>query len=184
MNLPKARLTLVAFTLAAAVAAQEAKDAAFPVPPVTEQHKLLHGLAGNWKAAMTITMSPTGPSEQSTGTETVKIVGDRWAVSDFQGEFMGMPFTGHGVTGYDPVGKKYFGYWFDSMSDQAHRSEGTYDPATKAFTMMGEQDMMGQKVKMKEVHRLIDANTRELKMTHILPDGTEQSAMTIRYTRG
>ncbi len=46
---------------------------------------------------------------------------------DFSGEFMGKPFHGIGITGYDNLKKKYVGSWIDDMGTGLFISEGDAD---------------------------------------------------------
>ncbi len=55
---------------------------------------------------------------------------------DFKGSMMGMPFTGHGMHGYDNVTGKHWSTWNDSMSTGLMVSEGTCD-AKGACTFTG-----------------------------------------------
>jgi len=53
---------------------------------------------------------------------------------------MGMPFEGIGINGYDNLKKKFVSTWIDNMGTMIVMSTGTFDPATKTFTYMGEMD--------------------------------------------
>ena len=51
----------------------------------------------------------------------------RVLIEEVTSSMMGMPFTGHGMTGYDNVTGKYWSTWTDSMSTGLMVSEGTCD---------------------------------------------------------
>ena len=51
------------------------------------------------------------------------------------GKMKDMQFKGMGVEGYDNVKKKFVSSWIDNMGTGIQFSEGTYDPATKTFTL-------------------------------------------------
>ena len=76
---------------------------------------------------------------ESKGTEKNELLqGGMWLVSRFEGEMVGMPFTGVGTFGYDPIEKKYVGTWVDSMTPHLMIMKGDYDAATKTMTSTGE----------------------------------------------
>ena len=56
---------------------------------------------------------------------------------------MGMPFTGHGMRGYDNVSGKYWSTWNDSMSTGMMVSEGTCD-AQKRLHLHGQLERPDQ----------------------------------------
>ena len=68
------------------------------------------------------------PAMEETGTATrTMALGGRVLVEDVKSTMMGMPFTGHGMMGYDNVTGKYWSTWMDSMSTGMMMSEGTCD---------------------------------------------------------
>src|SRR5262245_43634678 len=85
-----------------------------PLPKPGPEHELLKQSLGTWNASVESWMAPGAPPSVSKGTETnVLTGGGMWLVTDFKSEFMSMPFTGHGVMGYDPGKKKYVSTWVD-----------------------------------------------------------------------
>jgi Protein of unknown function (DUF1579) len=185
---------LCALTLAGGVTtarAQEQKKepagaaAAAPMPKPGPEHDVLKKDEGVWDATVEATMAPGTPPAVSKGVETVKSTGGGlWYVNDFKSEMMGQPFEGHGVTGYDPIKKKYVGTWVDSMSSGLSTSEASYDPATKTMTAWMEgPDMSGKVVKMKAVTEWKDADTRVFTLYQPGPDGKEIPGLKITYKR-
>src|SRR5262245_60540422 len=97
------------------------------------EHAALKKLEGTWDATV------KGPGGESKGTMTWKTtLGGLWLSADFKGDFGGMQFAGHGMTGYDPRKKKYVDYWFDSMSASSMTFEGNYEKDKKTLVMVGE----------------------------------------------
>lgn len=168
---------LLLTTFAAPLTAQE------PPQPGAE-HKQLAAAAGTWTAAIEM-MGPDGKPAASTGKSVVKVgPGGLWVIDEFEGTMMGAPFTGHGVTGYDTVKRKYVGTWVDSWNTSVMSIEGSYDPATKALTMIGTSaGADGEPVVHKMVTTEKDANTRVFEMFMTGPDGKDMKAMTITYQR-
>lgn len=146
-------LCLLAASVAAtaAYAAPEVKPAAkpeaaaagappdFAPPKPGPHHQHLAQDVGNWDATVEEYGAPGTPPTTSKATETVTLAeGGLWIVSTYKGSFMGTPFEGHGLTGYDPATNKYNGYWVDSMITKGMVLEGTCDSTGKKRTMTGQ----------------------------------------------
>ena len=115
-----------------AVPVLNAQDSA-PSP----EHKILAMEEGVWDAEITMTIpgQDSKDAAKSKGVETNRLLGGKWLISDFKGEFFGSSFEGHGVNGYDAKKGKYVGTWVDSMSQHIDLMEGTYDEKTKTLTL-------------------------------------------------
>jgi hypothetical protein len=152
------------------------------MPQPGPEHELLKKDVGAWDATSEMFMGGPGSAPTvSKGTETVRMVGGFWQVSDFAAEMMGQPFEGRGAMGYDPAKKKYVGTWIDSMTPGYYTVEGTYDAATKTLTATMEgPDPSGAIVKTKETTEWKDADTRVFTMYDA--DGKTVS-MRITYKR-
>jgi Protein of unknown function (DUF1579) len=149
-------------------------------------HKALDALVGDWNIDGRCWMAPDGAPTENKGSAKVRwILGDRFVQEDFSGEFMGKPFHGIGVTGYDNMKKKYVGSWVDDMSTGLFISEGATDADGKVFTFHGKMDdpMTGQKNKpFKFVIRILDPNKHTFEM-HDLTLGEKSKTMEMTYTR-
>jgi hypothetical protein len=162
---------------------------------LNENHKLLAGLAGTWTYDIKMWMNPdpNAPPQQSKGTAVRKSMMDgRYFVMDVTGK-MEMPgpdgkkkemtFKGMGVEGYDNAKQKFISSWIDNMGTGIMMSEGTYDPATKAFTYTSEIEMIpGMKQKVREVIKLVDNNHHTFEWYEDR-GGQEAKTMEINYTR-
>ncbi len=148
-------------------------------PKPGPEHDKLKQLEGSWDAVMKF------GDEESKGTMTWKMeIGGLWLVSEFQGEFGGMKFTGKGLDSYDPIKKKYVGVWVDSMSTSPLLSEGTYDKDGKVLTMAGEgpgPDGKPMKYKMTTEHKGKDSLLWT--MLQPGPDGKDAAMFSITYKR-
>ncbi|MGD9636074.1 MAG: DUF1579 domain-containing protein [Pirellulales bacterium] len=163
-----------------------ASTAAAQLPGPTAEHALLKEGVSTWDATMKMYEASGEEPTVAKATETVELMpGGMWVLSKFESEFAGMPFTGRGVTGYDPWKKKYVGTWIDSMSPSLMISEGEYDPATKTATSYaeGRAPVSGEIIKYKQVSRTIDANTRTFEMYRPEKDGEFVKMMEIEYKR-
>jgi uncharacterized protein DUF1579 len=176
---------LLCGALAALALASPALAQMPPVPQPGPEHALLKGDAGTWDATVEVILPPGAPPvPASKGTETNTLMGGLWLVSDFKGDMMGSPFTGHGIAGWDPSKKKYVSVWTDSMSTSLMTGESTYDAASKTMTgWMEGPDMTGKVTKTKLVTEYKDPDTRVFTMYGPGPDGKEVPGLRITYKR-
>jgi hypothetical protein len=172
--------TAFALSLAAGIASAQA-----PAPPKPgPEQEVLKGDVGTWDATVESFMTGGPTPMTSKGTETSTLMGGLWLVTDFKADLMGMPFVGHGVTGYDAHKKKYVGSWVDTMSFGLGLSEATWDAAARTMTGTIEApDPSGQIQKMKSVVVYKDADTRVFTMSGAGPDGKDVTFLRITYTR-
>ena len=71
-------------------------------------HKALEPLVGNWTAEVKSWMTPGAPPTVSQATaKSTWVMNGRFVQQEFTGDFMGKPFRGVGLTGYDNTKKKY-----------------------------------------------------------------------------
>jgi hypothetical protein len=172
-------LSSLSFLLA--VLPLSAQDA--PPKPGAE-HQKLAAQAGTWDAVMSMT-GEDGKAVESKGTSVMKVAClGLWVVEDFSmPEFMGAPFQGHGVTGYDTKKGKCVGTWFDSMTTTYMTLEGGFDKTGKVLTMTGMgPGPAGEELKHRFVTTFHSADKHVLEM-FVSGNGTEQKMMTITYTR-
>jgi hypothetical protein len=151
--------------------------------------KVLAMEEGVWDAEITTTMrGPDGKVETtgSKGVETNRMLGGKWLISDFKGEFFGMPFEGHGQNGYDTKKGKYVGTWLDTMSIHIDTLEGTYDAKTKTLTLHSDSENPedGKPMKMRLETTMNDDGTRTFK-EYLQMDGQKEFVkfLEIKYTK-
>lgn len=169
-------LPLLALVCLSAAGPSFAQD--FPKPG-PEHKRLAEELVGTWDCEMNV------GGQKSKCTAVYKTICDgMWLASDFEGELGGARFHGHGLDGYDLHKKKYIGVWVDSWTSSPLRMEGDYDPKTKRLVMTGDSvSIDGKPEKFRAVHETKDKDHFTFSMTMLLPDGTEQPAFSIEYTR-
>ena len=154
-------------------------------PAATSEQLILKQWLGKWEAVIEST-GRDGKPAKNPAKATVKLLGGRWLITDFEGTFMGAPFIGHEVLGYDPVAKKYLLNWVDATATSFATGEGLYDPQTKTLTLTvtGRDDSTGKLATWRQVDIWKDADHHEWSLRTISPkDGKEQTQMTIRYRR-
>jgi hypothetical protein len=190
MNVPKALgwLSISAALLAASSSAR-AQQGGPPIPKPTAEHKIVTADEGTWDAV--VKTFPPGPGAQpqlSKGVEVNTVLpGGMWLLSSFRGEFGGMPFEGHGQFGYDTVQKKYVGTWIDSMAPTLSVLEGSYDPASRTMTYVG--DSVDAMTRSKFTQKMVTTTDKDgtrvfsLYMTSKETGGKEAKMLEITYTK-
>jgi hypothetical protein len=150
-------------------------------------HKLLDPMVGTFQTKVTSRMSPDQPWEESTGTCTNRWIFDgRFLESNFRGEFMGMPFEGRGLNGYDNSTQEFVGFWTDSWSTGlAPISRGTADASGTVITLHRKmQDpLTGQPVRMCDVTTIQGPKSHKMESYCETDDTPEFLMMTIEFTR-
>jgi hypothetical protein len=160
----------------------------FPAPEASPEHKVLQQDVGVWDAHMKLWIQgPDAEPMASKGVERTRAMGAMWVVSDYEGDFGGEKFFGHGQLGFDPEKKKYTGTWIDTMSPFLISMEGTYDAAKREMTVLatGLDPATRQETKSKMVTRYVDKDTRHFTMFMETPgqgDGWTKS-MEVTYRR-
>jgi len=148
-------------------------------------HKVLDGMIGTWDTKVTSWMVPGADPISGTGwSENKWILGGRFVEQTFKGDFMGMPFEGRGLTGYDNAKKQYFGTWIDNMGTGMMTSVGTGGSGnTMTFDGTYADPMTGKDTMCKEKVTWVDADHHNMEMWMPGPDGKLYKAMEIAYTR-
>ena len=148
------------------------------------QHAALKSMAGSWKSSVKMWMGPGEPQVSEGSSESVMILGDRYLKQDDTGSFMGHPFQGLGIMGYDNLEKKYVMSWVDTAGTGIMTASGTADPGGKSYTFKGTMidATTGKPTKYKETVRVIDENTHVFEM-YGWHGGKEVKEMEITYTR-
>jgi len=109
----------------------------------------------------------------------------RFVMETIQAPMMGMPWTGHGVYGYDNTTQKHVGTWFDSFGTMMMNFEGTCENSCKVVTMYSTyMDPMSKTMKkMKSVSKKVDNDTFTGELYDVAKDGKETKMMEMTYKR-
>jgi hypothetical protein len=150
------------------------------------EQKVLAEKVGKWTFKMKMT-GPDGKPMEESGTSEMKMSMNGMFLEDItHSSMMGMPFEGHGFTGFDKIKNKYTGAWLDSMSAGCIMNmEGTYDAASKTFTFMMDMPdgMTHQYVKEKVVEKMTDKDHFTSTFTTVGAGADAPGNFTIEYTR-
>ena len=149
------------------------------------EHQRMADIAGTYDLSIKSWHGPGAEPTTDNGTATRKmIMGDRVLVEEVSSQMMGQPFTGHAMSGYDNVSKKYWSTWIDSMSTGVMTSEGTCDASMAcSFTGTYNDAMSGQPKTVRMTSRWTDASTEVFEMHGPGPDGKEMKMMEITYRK-
>ena len=151
-----------------------------------EFHELLKNFLGTWTADVKMWMDPNAPPIVSKGQATFNLIFDgRYIDGEYLGEFMGAPFKGKSIIGYDNVKKEFFSIWIDNSSTGHYTSTGKYDLNTKKYHFRAStfDPYTGQTMEMRE-EAYFASKDEYISVTYAKPkDGKEFKNMEMKYTR-
>jgi hypothetical protein len=152
--------------------------------PGAMQQKLAEA-NGNWTEETSVWMQPDQPPMKSKGTaKNEMILGGRYQQSTHNGDFMGMPFQGISITGYDNARKIWVSSWIDNMGTGIMNSEGVMLPDGKSIEFRGKMTdaMTGKLTEFREVFTFVDKDHQKMEM-YTTQGVTETKTMEILFTR-
>ena len=151
---------------------------------LSQEHKDLAKSVGKWNATVTMWMAPGAPPMESKGSAEFRpILGGRFIVQDFTGDFMGQEFHGMGMAGYDKFKKLYVASWQDDMSTALYTMTGKKTAKGVEYMGLMDEPMTGEKnKKSKSMVRWENDDTMYYEM-YDKAKGKEWMAMQIKYTR-
>lgn len=151
------------------------------------EHKKLARMAGDWTFTNKMWMDPSAPPAEGSGTVHAEmILGGRYVHSVWKGDFMGMPFEGHGTDGFDNVTKKHISSWVDNMSTGMMTMTGTCDADGKTCTSTSEPMMDPMTGKMTSFRSVVTwTSDKSFKMEmYMKPEGgSEMKNMEMMVTK-
>lgn len=192
--------TMTAALLALGAMAQDAKQAPAPAMDAQQKaameawqkaatpganHQRLAEMAGTWEVTVK-SFEGGGEPQVSQGKALRKmILGGRFLQEEYKGSFMGQPFDGIGLTGYDNVLKQFSLLWIDSMGTGMATGKGQMDPAGKTLSSTVEftDPVTGKVVSMRQAMHRLDPDTESFEMYGTGPDGKEAKMMEMIYKR-
>lgn len=158
----------------------------FPAQP-TEDHRWLQQLIGDWTYESECAGEPDKPGEKSTGTETVKALGDLWVVGESQGEMPGGGDAHMRITlGFDPAKGRFVGSWVGSMMPMLWTYDGFLDEGRKILTLESEGPSFsgdGTTSKYRDILEIVSPTERLFYSKVLGADGNWTQFMTARYSK-
>lgn len=95
-----------------------------------EEHARLKQLVGDWAVHGKFTGFDGKLEEGDSVASFTMILGDRYLRQEAVGSFLGTPFEGRGIIGYDKAVKKWVSVWLDTMGTGMMVAEGRNLPTT------------------------------------------------------
>jgi hypothetical protein len=152
---------------------------------VNEHHARMKPLVGTFDADVTIQM-PGMPPENSKGrTRNELIFGGRFLKGEYSGTFMGKPFNGMQILGYDNLKSKYVSHWLDDMSTVIMVAEGKGEESGNTITTYApcpDPATNGKKI-VRQVMTIVDDDHNTMECFEPGPDGKDIKTMSTKYAR-
>lgn len=166
------------------------KDVAPPEGMRTEEpqaeHLWLRKFLGVWRSETEMTI-PGSPPETSTGTESVRSLGDLWILGEGKSELpQGGMLESMLTLGYDPRKSRYVGTWIGSAMTQLWVYDGAVDASGKALVLDSEGPAMtpeGGTARYRDTFTFKTNDHRVLTSEVLGADGKWQRFMTANYRR-
>ncbi len=149
-------------------------------------HKVLDVYAGEWAVKTKMWMQPGAPPMESDGTASAAwIMGGRYMEMKVESVFMGQPFEGRAITGYNNLRKAYQSFWIDNMGTSMTLTAGSWDAAAKTLTFEGKMDdpMTGAKDKLYKFKDKVVSHDEILAEVHDPSMGKDSKIMEMVYER-
>lgn len=151
------------------------------------EHKLLSRMVGDWTFTNKMWMDPSAPPAEGSGTMHAEtILGGRYVHAIWKGNFMGMPFEGHAIEGYDNVSKKHVSSWVDNMSTAIMYSTGTCEQNGKVCTSTSQEmldPMTNKMTSFRSVVTWTGDNSFKMEMYAKPAGGAEMKGMEMTVTK-
>ncbi|MDH3628008.1 MAG: DUF1579 domain-containing protein [Acidobacteriota bacterium] len=144
-------------------------------------HEKIMAREGTWRVKAQMTMADGQVIENSGIMQSEASLDGRFLTSLFKGEFMGYPFLGRSVDGYDNETNKYVSLWFDNTSTQIVAYYGTSEDDGETITYFADtvDGETGEKVRLKSVHRA-QSDSQHTVEEFRMSEGDEDWALTMR----
>ena len=152
-----------------------------------EEHRWLSRLAGDWTYEHEAVMGPGEPPMKATGTETVRLVGDLWAVAEGRGTMPdGNPATMVMTIGFDPRTGRFVGTWIGSMMTHLWVYDGALDADRRTLSLESDGPSFTDPTKLvryRDAIEFVSDGHRTLTSSVRGDDGAWTTFMTAHYRR-
>ena len=143
-------------------------------------HKDLARMEGKWTATITMYMEGAQTSEGSYEGEMV--LGGRYLLGRYKNTYMGQPYEGLSLDGYDNGKQQFFSMWLDSMGTGYYLAHGTASADGKVVKHQGTMSMGPMEIPSRSETVYVDKDTVKFTMWHSM-GGQESMAMEAVYKR-
>ncbi|WP_206085534.1 DUF1579 domain-containing protein [Massilia polaris] len=153
---------------------------------VTEQHRWLQQLVGDWAYESTVAMGP-GETDTTIGMDRVKALGEFWIIAEAEGEFPGDGPAKMVITlGYDPLRERFTGTFIHSQMSYLWHYDGELDGTRRILTLESSGPAMDGSettARYRDVMEIVDESRRLFSSYALREDGKWHEFMSARYTR-
>lgn len=171
----------------AALCAATVSSAQLPeMPKPTKEHDFLKQFTGEWKVVAECAPEPGKDPVKCEGTESAKMLGGFFLVSESESDMMGMAVKSVLTIGFDPEKKKYVGTFLCSMDGTLWNYVGSVDETGKKLTLETEGPIPftpGKRAKFREALELKDKDHKEFTSQMQGDDGKWTEIVKMTYTR-
>lgn len=149
------------------------------------EHESLGRMAGEWVTRSTFTMMPGQPAQSADGASSSRmILGGRFLEVRNSGEFMGQPFEGLTIVGYDRRHDRYTVVAYDNMGTYYVAAEGVKQPDGSLLLSGTTHDpKLNHTEKYDFVFHQKDADHILWEIWFHQPDGSRQRLVSSEFTR-
>ena len=148
-----------------------------------KEHDGLKAYEGKWKATVKSWMAPGEPTVSEGTMENKMQFGGRTLEGRYKGSFMGQPFEGVSLMGYDNMKKEYWSFWTDNLSTGNSLQTGPAGADPNTIVVKGMMPGMdGKPAEFTSTTKMVDANKHVMTMT-TMAAGQSMTVMEITYTR-
>ncbi len=179
-------IAIVAFLLGQGFAQDDKPGMGMGMPAwmgTTAEHAKLKETVGEWEVDAQMWMAPGAPPKAFKGKAVrTSILNGKYIREKFTSTFMGRPFEGMLILGFDTIKKEYVSVWVDTMSPVPAISRGTEKDGVLVLVGM-EPGMAGKMVKNRTTVEFKGDDEAILTNYHIADDGTEAIQMKMVYKR-
>ena len=162
------------------------QDCPMNVKPQAE-HAWLQRFVGEWTYESECLMGPDQPPLQSTGTETVRAIGDFWVIGDGQATLPdGAPGTMLITLGFDPRKGRFVGTFVGSMMTNLWVYDGELDASERILTLEADGPSFTDPTataKYRDVVEIVGDDHRLLRSSVLGDDGQWHEFMVAHYRR-
>lgn len=152
------------------------------------EHEWLKRLVGEWAFDSKCQMEPGQPPAQTSGTESVRAVGDLWVVGEGQGSMPGGGTCSMIITlGFDPAKERFVGTFIVSIMPGLWIYDGVLDPTGRKLTLDTEGPAMSangsRRARYQDIIELPEDGGRLLRSRMLDEAGSWNEFMVARYRR-
>ncbi|HEX4892947.1 MAG TPA: DUF1579 domain-containing protein [Hyphomicrobiaceae bacterium] len=152
------------------------------------EHKWLQQLIGEWTFESECQMGPGQPPAQTSGTESVRSLGDLWVIGEGQGSMPGGGTCSMNITlGFDPAKARFVGTFIVAIMPGLWIYDGALDSTGRILTLDTEGPAMfangTRRTRYQDIIELPEGGGRLLRSRMLDEAGNWNEFMVAKYRR-